>query len=129
MLVAMGLMASPVLAQTATKVLTFEDAVKIAMKNAVLLNQQKNNLELSQMQRTQSIAAMGPNVSLFGQVARFDGNSFNNNTGTVVNGVRDNVTGAINANINVFSGFNRMNQIKQYANALDAQAYFVNLQP
>ena len=125
-LVVMGFMTSASFAQQATKVLSFEDAVKIAMKNAVLLNQQKNNLEFSQAQRTQSIAGIGPNVSLFSQAARFDGNSFNNNTGTVVNGIRDNVTGSINANINVFSGFNRMNQIKQYANALDAQAYFVN---
>lgn len=125
-LMAVGVLVSQSFAQEPTKVLTFEEAVKIAMQNGILLNQQKNNLELSQLQRIQSIAAVGPSVSLNSQVARLDGNSFNNNTGTVVNGIRDNVTGSINANINVFSGFNRMSQIKQYANALDAQAYFVN---
>ena len=69
-LVVMGFMTSASFAQQATKVLSFEDAVKIAMKNAVLLNQQKNNLELSQAQRTQSLAGLGPNVSLFGQADR-----------------------------------------------------------
>jgi outer membrane protein len=111
---------------TVTKVLTFQDAVKLALRNSVLLNQQKNNLEYSQMQRTQSIAGMGPQVTVNGQASQLNGNSFNPNTGTVINGVRDNITGSINANINLFSGFNRINQIKQYANLLDAQSYFVN---
>jgi outer membrane protein len=111
---------------TVTKVLTFQDAVKIALQNNVLLNQQKNNLEYSQMQRTQSLAGIGPQVTLNGQASQLNGNSFNPNTGTVINGVRDNITGSINANINLFSGFNRINQIKQYANLLDAQSYFVN---
>src|SRR6185295_9578422 len=55
-----------------------------------------------------------------------DGNSFNPNTGTVVNGVRDNVTGSINGNLNLFSGLRQQNLVRQYANALDAQTYFVN---
>ncbi|MEJ0055726.1 MAG: TolC family protein [Bacteroidota bacterium] len=108
------------------KVLTFTEAVKIAMKNSVLLNQQRNNLDLSQAQRVQSLAAIAPTVTGNAQAYRVDGNSFNNNTGTVVNGIRDAVTGSINANVNLFSGFNRQNQIKQYARALDAQSYFVN---
>ncbi len=110
----------------AQKVLSFQDAVKIALQNGVLLNQQRNNLEYSQMQHVQSIAAIGPNITLNSSASQLNGNSFNPNTGTVVNGVRDNITGSINANINLFSGFNRINQIKQYNNALDAQTYFVN---
>lgn len=109
-----------------TKVLTFQDAVKIAMKNNIVLNQQRNNLDLAQAQRVQSVAGMGPNVTLNSTAVRIDGNSFNPNTGAAVNGVRDNVTGSLNANINLFSGFNRMNQIKQFARQMDAQSYFVN---
>ena len=107
-------------------VLTFEQAVQLAMKNGVLLNTQRNNLQYSQMQRVTSIAGMGPNISVNSSVSTLDGNSFNQQQGRVVNGVRDNVTASVNANINLFSGFNRMNQIKQYASALDAQTYFVN---
>lgn len=90
-----------------------------------MLNQQKNNLELSQFQKVQSIAGIGPNVNLNGSASQYNGNSFNQNTGTVVNGIRDNVSGSISANINLFSGFNRINQVRQFHNALDAQSYFV----
>lgn len=109
-----------------SKVLTFDDAVKIASQNSVLLNQQKNNLDYSQMQRMQSIASAGPNVSLNSSASQFNGNSFNPNTGRVTNGVRDNVTGSINANINLFSGLNRINSIRQFNSQLDAQSYFVS---
>ncbi len=108
------------------RVLTFEEAVQIALKNGVLLNTQKNNLDLAQIQRLASISAVAPSVSVFGQAARIDGNSFNNQVGRVVNGVRDNVQGNINAQLNLFSGFNRINQIRQFANQLEAQQYFVN---
>jgi|GEM_PF-178114 len=111
---------------TATKTLTFTEAINTALKNGMLLNQQKNNLQLSQTQKTQSLVAMGPTVTLNGNAYRVDGNSFNQNTGTVINGIRDNVNGSINANMNLFSGFNRINSIRQYANLMDAQAYYVN---
>jgi outer membrane protein len=108
------------------KVLTFEEAVKIALENAVLLNTQRNNLEYSQMQKIASIAATGPSVSLNSTATRIDGNSFNKNEGVVVNGILDNVSASLNANINIFSGFNRINSIRQYAYQLSAQSYFVD---
>lgn len=113
-------------AQTATHVLTFEEAVRLAMQNSVTLNTQRNNLSYSQMQKTAAYSGLAPSVSLNSTASRIDGNSFNPNTGTVVNGIRDNISGTINANVNIFSGFWRMNLIKQYANQLDAQSYFVN---
>lgn len=112
--------------QSQSKVLTFEDAVSIAMKNSVLLNTQRNNLELSQMQKMSSLASAGPNVQVNSSLYQVNGNSFNNQTGKLVNGVRDAMTGSISANMNIFSGFNRVNLIKQFSNQLDAQSYFVN---
>jgi len=46
--------------QAQTKTLTFEDAVKIALRNGMLLNQQKNNLEYSQVQKPKH-SCDGPN--------------------------------------------------------------------
>jgi outer membrane protein len=109
-----------------TTILTFEEAVKKALRNGVQLNQQRNNLELSQMQKLSSIASIGPNVSLNGFASQFNGNSFNQQAGEVIIGVRDNFQGTLSANMNLFSGFNRINSIKQFASALDAQSYFVN---
>ncbi|MBS1553346.1 MAG: TolC family protein [Bacteroidetes bacterium] len=108
------------------RVLTFEEAIKIALRNSVTLNQQRNNLELNQMQKTSSIASIAPNVSATLSASRFDGNSFNPNAGVVVNGVRDNISGSISANMNLFSGFNRLNLIKQASTNLDAQSNFVH---
>jgi outer membrane protein len=108
------------------KVLTFDEAIKIALRNGVLFNQQKNNLELNQFQKTQNISAIGPNVTLNGSAFRNDGNFLNTNTGQVINGITDRVSGSINANLNLFSGFSRINSIKQYSSLVDAQAFYVN---
>ncbi len=109
-----------------TKVLTFEEAVSLAMKNGILFNQQKNQLEINQMQATASKVALGPNINLNGSASRRDGNSFNPNTGNVVNGVFDNVSGTINGNINLFSGFRSISLLRQQSTLLDAQLYNLN---
>lgn len=108
------------------KTLTFEDAVKIALQNGVLLNQQRNNLELNQIQKTSNILGLGPTLSAQAQAQRVDGNTFNNNTGQVVNGIFDQVSGSVNANWTIFNGFGQLNRAKQYSNLLDAQAFYVN---
>jgi len=109
-----------------TTVLTFLDAVKIVLKNGLLLNQQRNLLESSQAFRNASIASLAPSISVNGSATRTDGNSFNQQQGRVINGVRDNLSGSINGNLLIFNGFYRLNTIRQYIAALDAQSYFVN---
>jgi outer membrane protein len=106
-------------------ILTFEQAIAMAMKNAVLLNTQRNNLEQSQMQKLATIAGALPSISLNSSASQFNGNSFNSQTGAVVNGVRDNISGSINANVNLFTGFSRVNAIRQYSALLNGQSYFV----
>jgi outer membrane protein len=58
--------------------------------------------------------------------SRNDGNYFNTNAGRVVNGVNDNISGNITASINLFSGFNQINTIRQYSSQLEAQNYLVH---
>jgi len=108
------------------KVLTFEEAVNIAMRNSVALNTQRNNLEINQIQKTASYVSLGPNLSLNANAVRIDGNSFNPQAGAVINGTRDNITGSLNGNIAIFSGLRAINTIKQNNDLLDAQAYNVN---
>src|SRR5689334_860238 len=111
--------------QAQTRVLTFEEAVQIALRNNILLNQQRNNLELNQAQKQAAVASIAPSISLNGGANRFNGNSFNQQQGRVVNGIRDNVYGSVNAQMNIFNGLQTFNQIRQYNAALDAQGYFV----
>jgi outer membrane protein len=110
---------------TNRKVLTFVEAVSIALNNAVVLNTQKNNLELSQVQKIGAYSGILPSVSGTASTQRTFGNSFNPVTGQVINGIRDNFSISANSNLNLFSGFYQINTIRQYVNMLDAQSYFV----
>lgn len=109
-----------------TTLLTFQDAMKIALMNGVTLNQQKNLLEVSQLGKISGIASLGPSVFLNGRATQFNGNSFNTQQGRAINGIRDNVSGSIDGNLTLFNGFSKINTMRQYANLLDAQSYFVN---
>src|SRR2546421_5888856 len=91
--------------QPTTRVLTFEETIKIALKNAMLLNQQKNNLELNQMQKLSNVMGLGPTMNASINAQRVDGNNFNQQQGKVVNGIFDQVSGQVNVGQNVFNGF------------------------
>jgi outer membrane protein len=111
--------------QAQTRVLTFEEAIQIALRNNIALNQQRNNLELSQAQKQAAWASLAPNVNINSSVSRRDGNSFNQNEGRVINGVFDAFSMSINANMVLFNGLNNFYTIRQANAGLDAQAYFV----
>lgn len=111
--------------QEAELQLSFKEAVKIALENNMTLNQTKNQLAYTGINKTSSLLQMGPSVSASGSAYRNDGNSFNQNTGTVVNGVRDYVSGSISASVPLFNGFTQLNQYRQAANQHDAQLHAV----
>jgi outer membrane protein len=111
--------------QAQKRVLTFEEAIQIALRNNILLNQQRNNLEINQAQKLAAWASLAPNVSATASGSRRDGNSFSPQEGRAVNGVFDNASASINANLVLFNGFNNFNTIRQANSALDAQAYMV----
>jgi len=105
--------------------LTFPEAIKIALKNNVNLKQQKNQLDASSMQRTSSMARLGPSVSLNGNLGRNDGNSFNQQEGRVVNGVVDFMSGSLDANMVLFNGMNRLNAYRQSKSQLESQIHSI----
>ena len=111
--------------QAQDKLLTYQDAIKIGIRNSYLLNQQKNNLELYQMQKLYNMAGLGPTLSANMTTYQVNGNTFNQNTGQVVNGLFDQVNGSINANLNLFNGFSQVNRLKQSASQLDAQSFYL----
>lgn len=113
-------------ANAQNRVLTFQEALKIGLKNAILLNQQKNNLEVSQMQKYSNIAGLGPTLTGNLSAGRVDGNTFNQQEGKVINGIFDQFSGSLNANLNLFNGFSQVNRARQYSSLTDAQSYYVN---
>ncbi len=113
-------------AQTQHKVLTYQEAVKIGLQNGILLNQQRNNLDYSQIQKYSNIAGLGPTISANFATQRVSGNTFNPNELKVVNGIFDQVTGSLNANWNLFNGFGQVNRARQYSSLADAQSFYIN---
>ncbi len=105
--------------------LTFSEAVNIALKNNVILKQQRNQLDATSMQKTSNLARLGPSVSIGGNLGRNEGNSFNQQEGRVVNGVVDFMSGSLNANMVLFNGMNRTNAFKQSKSQLESQMHFI----
>jgi len=105
--------------------LSFKEAVKIGLQNNVLLNQQKNQLDYTQMNKTSSMLQLGPSIQANGSAYRNNGNNFNPQEGRVVNGVIDYVNGSVSANMPVFNGFNILNQYRQANNQNEAQLHQV----
>lgn len=106
--------------------LSFKEAVKIGLQNNVTLQQQKNQLDYTQVNKVASLLQLGPSVQAQGSLYRNDGNSFNQNKGEVINGVVDYMNGSISASVPVFNGFKILNQYKQANNANEAQLHMVH---
>ena len=105
----------------AQQTLTFKNAIKMGLENNLLLNQQKNLLISTGVNRTSALLQMTPSVSAGGSAGRFDGNSFNQQRGEVVNGQVDFINGGLSASVPIFNGFNQINSYKQAASQNEAQ--------
>lgn len=109
----------------AQQTLTFKNAINMGLENNLLLNQQKNMLTSTGVNRTSALLQMTPSLSAGGSAGRFDGNSFNQQRGEVVNGQVDFINGGLSASIPIFNGFNQVNAYKQAASQNEAQLNFV----
>ncbi len=112
-------------AQGPVRVLTFEEAIQIALRNSVLINTQRNNLDYAQAAKIAGLGSLGPNVNFNSSASRYNGNSFNQQLGRAVTGVRDNLGGNVTASIQVFNGFSSINYMRASNEQLDAQTYMV----
>lgn len=124
-MLAMGSVACGFGQEKAPLKLSFKEAVQIGLKNNVLYNQQKNQLEYTQVNKTSSLLQMGPSASANLNVYRSDGNSFNQQEGRVINGVIDYVGGGVGASMPLFSGLTYLNQFRSANNNNEAQLYKV----
>lgn len=105
--------------------LTYKEAVRVALKNNLNLNQQKNNLVVRQVQKNQSIAAFLPSVGIQGSLSHSDGQQPNPDGGELLDLSVDNFNANLQANMTLFNGFNRINTLSQFSNQFRAQTSFV----
>jgi len=101
--------------------LTWHEAVRIALKNNLELNQQKNNLTLRQVQKSQSIAAFLPGLNINGSASHTDGQQPNPDGGELMDLSVDNLSANLQAGFMLFNGFNRIHTLKQSSDLFRAQ--------
>jgi len=105
--------------------LSFQNAVDMAMKNNVILRQEKNNLESSFANRKESRALYAPGIGASTTLQRLNGQQFDQVTGTVFRDNTENGYLNIGAEYIVFDGFNRRNTNKRTQALLESQQYHV----
>ncbi len=105
--------------------LTFKEAVKIALEKNVTLNQQKNTLFSREVQKNQSMASFLPSLGIQGYAQRNDGQQPNPDGGELENLTVDNLGAGLYANMDIFSGFNKIHTLNQGINQFKAQASLV----
>lgn len=105
--------------------LTFQEAIKIGMERNVLLNQQKNQLVASQVQKESGYVALLPSLSLNARYQRQEGRQPNADGGELIDVSTNQLNASLNANMNLFNGLRGVNAIGQANNQLSAQSYQV----
>lgn len=105
--------------------LTFEEAVKIGLKNNVLLNQQKNQLMVNQAQKLNGYGNFFPSVNVSGVYQHQSGQQQNTTSGDLEDIETDYIGGQFNANFTVFNGLRNINTLAQANNQLMSQSYLV----
>lgn len=120
-----GVMAAASAQVTPIKTLSFQDAVKIGLQNNFALQQQRNQLTNTQVNKTSALFQMGPRIEANGNIFRNEGNSFNQQQGEVVNGVIDFMNGSVNASIPIFNGLRQINSYRQAQSQNEAQLHQV----
>lgn len=113
-------------ANNGTARLSIHDAVKFGLENNVKLNQEKNQLAYTQINKTSTMLQLGPTVDARADAYRVDGNSFNQQEGRVVNGKIDYITGSVDASIPVFAGLRNVNTFRAANKQNEAQLHLVN---
>ena len=106
--------------------LTYEKAVKIALEQNVSLQTQKNDMRLVKAERDQSRGEIAPIVNANVRGWRASGNTFIEQEAKTINTTSDNLYGGLNANLNVFSGFSQINNIKLRNANFQAQNHLIH---
>ena len=89
--------------------LSYEEAIKIALEQNVDLRMQQNEMKVIKAEKAQSRGEMAPTISASINGWRSSGNTFIEQEARTINTTSDNLSGSLNANLNIFSGFSQLN--------------------
>ena len=121
-----GLLALPVSAQDGVpgepdvRQVTFNEAVRIALEQNVVLRQSANNVEAQSIGVSESRAAFLPNLFLNTQSSQNYGRSIDPTTNDFSSEIYESFTTSASSGINVFNGFRDVARLRQNNLQLDA---------
>ena len=106
--------------------LTYEQAVNIALRENLQIQQQKNVLNTAEAVRNQSYAGFLPNVGAFVNGQRQIGRAPDPNTARLVDATSDFLSVGVQASLTVFNGLSNVNQLRQARSLAEAQFHQIN---
>jgi outer membrane protein len=106
--------------------LSFQEAVKIGLKNNVTLRQESNNLEVSLANRREAKALYAPGIGAFLNAQKLNGQQFDQVTGGVYRDNTDIAGITLGGRYVLFDGLNRLYTNKQTQSQLESQQFLVN---
>ena len=120
LLAAHCLLSTALYAQT-DSTLTYEQAVNIALRENIQIQQQRNLLSINQAERTQAFAQYLPNAGAGVNAQRSFGRQFDQTTGVFTSQEANRASGYLSASYIIFNGLERYHRLRQTKNALEAQ--------
>ncbi len=105
--------------------LTYDEVINIALNQNVLLNTQKNQMQVVRAEKARSVGEIAPSITASVNAFQANGNTFLDQEARVINTTSNNLIMNLEAQMNVFSGFYRTNAIKKAETELSAQQNIV----
>ena len=106
--------------------LTYEEAVTIALRENIQIQQQQNILNTAEAERDQAYAQFLPSVEAFANGQRQTGRVLDGNTFQIIDATSNFLSAGLNASVTLFNGFGNVNQLRQSQSAAEAQFYQIN---
>ena len=114
-------------AQDRDSMLTYEEAVKIALRENIQIQQQRNILNTTEAERNQAYAQFLPSIDASANGQRLTGRVRDDNTYRIVDDVTsDFLTIGLNASLTLFNGFSNINQLRQSRALTETQFHQIN---
>ncbi len=106
--------------------LTYEQAVNIALRENLQIQQQRNVLNTAEAVRNQSYAQFLPEVGAFANGQRQTGRVLDGNTFQIIDATSNFLSVGVQASLTAFNGLSNVNQLRQSRSLAEAQFYQIN---
>jgi outer membrane protein len=104
----------------AQQVITFDQALKLALSQSTTIKQAENTASLDATSVKQSRMAFLPNLSVSANTANNVGRNFSESEGTIVTQNTQSVNGGLSSNVTLFDGFKNVANLRSAQKSEDA---------